>query len=171
MRLGMQCDLGGARARSEEGALGLTPYSHLSQAGEKPEVLAAQLSAFVTGAEGYGCGSSDELGFFSAHKANITTFATTAAIKTKAIPTTATSTTMISKPIVPLLAGFAICAASKPVNATLGTTAVVNGTLVSRRVYSKASNTHQTPFDESLSPIGLIICLPQLMAVVCCVYW
>ena len=23
----MQCDLGGARARSEEGALGLTPYS------------------------------------------------------------------------------------------------------------------------------------------------
>jgi len=27
MRLSMQCDLGGARARSEEGALGLTPYS------------------------------------------------------------------------------------------------------------------------------------------------
>ena len=26
MRLSMQCDLGGARARSEEGALGLTPY-------------------------------------------------------------------------------------------------------------------------------------------------
>ena len=27
LTLGMQCDLGGARARSEEGALGLTPYS------------------------------------------------------------------------------------------------------------------------------------------------
>ena len=26
MRLSMQCDLGGARARSEEGALGLSPY-------------------------------------------------------------------------------------------------------------------------------------------------
>ena len=28
MRLSMQCDSGGARARSEERALGLTPFSH-----------------------------------------------------------------------------------------------------------------------------------------------
>ena len=47
--------------------------------------------------EGYGCGSQRT--FVSPHKANITTFATTTAIKTKAISTaiTATATTMISK--------------------------------------------------------------------------
>ena len=32
MRLSMQCDLGGARARSEERALGLTPFSQFLQA-------------------------------------------------------------------------------------------------------------------------------------------
>ena len=40
MRLSMQCDLGGARARSEERALCLIPFSHTC----KPQVTEALLS-------------------------------------------------------------------------------------------------------------------------------